>query len=113
MHIQTRTYVVITRVVFQISLSMISVLIVLQRGKLNNFWVPGEVQAAKPALLKKPSTETMCPEDNHPIKLKELIKMNFTENKSKEAKHKYQCPGALHFFFFMIHLLLLMLFINT
>jgi len=60
--------------------------------------VPGVREDNEPTVLKKPPTEVMCSEGNHPIKLKQLIKINFTENMNKEgtitkntSKPQYQC----------------------
>jgi len=60
--------------------------------------VPGVREDIEPTTIKKPSTEIPCPQGNHPIKLKVLFPVNFSENKTtggtivkNSSKPKYQC----------------------
>jgi len=60
--------------------------------------VPGVTkETAKEEVLKKPSENIMCPEGNHTLKLKQLVPLKFSENKSKGTIDKngsvsqYQC----------------------
>lgn len=47
-------------------------------------------------LVKKPSSEVMCPESEHPLRLKQLIKLQLTPvtSKSEKEKGRYQCPSC-------------------
>jgi len=67
--------------------------------KLNAFWVPSLTPSAAPTLLVKPSSETRCIEGNHPLKLKQLIPVNFSplaNIESTDPNHvlneRYCCP---------------------
>lgn len=42
-------------------------------------------------VVKKPSSEIKCPEGDHPVRLKQLIKLSFSVTKSTEEKHRFQC----------------------
>eukprot|EP01119_Soliformovum_irregulare_P021807 TRINITY_DN7332_c0_g2_i1.p1 TRINITY_DN7332_c0_g2~~TRINITY_DN7332_c0_g2_i1.p1 ORF type:complete len:276 (-),score=47.18 TRINITY_DN7332_c0_g2_i1:140-967(-) len=72
------------------------------KQKLTAFWVPGVASDAIVEAPKKPSTDTMCPEGNHPVRLKKLIPLNFSANKSADregvkdhiVEGKYQCPSC-------------------
>jgi len=66
---------------------------------LRSFWIPYLTPEATPEILKAPSKELKCIEGNHPIKMKNLITVNFTAlrqlgkpDPSKAAK--YMCPGC-------------------
>lgn len=66
--------------------------------KMNAFWLPSVGAAPPPpTLLKKPSLETKCPY-GHTLRLKQLVKLNFTANKNVDAasqeKGRYQCPAC-------------------
>jgi nitric oxide synthase-interacting protein len=64
-----------------------------KKQTLNSFWVPGVTKDINSSLIEKPSTETYCPDDKHILRLKELIKINFSLNKNiknNENSH-YQC----------------------
>jgi len=72
------------------------------RSKLKSFWVPGVQEDASPSLLKKPSMDTFCPDGKHRLRLKDLISLNFTENKENDKSSnsckesgRYQCPVCL------------------
>ncbi|XP_028268449.1 nitric oxide synthase-interacting protein [Parambassis ranga] len=45
---------------------------------LPSFWIPSLTPEAKPTLLKKPSKTVLCPMSGNPIKMNELITVNFT-----------------------------------
>jgi len=69
--------------------------------QLKSFWVPGvDEKSLTPTAEKKPSTDVQCPESQHPIRLKQLIKLNLTETKNRKeeessgkgAKETYECP---------------------
>jgi len=56
------------------------------------FWILGTTKEVTPTLVKKPSSEIKCPDGDHPVRVKQLIKVNFTENKSEGKKEgSYQC----------------------
>eukprot|EP00026_Physarum_polycephalum_P011194 Phypoly_transcript_11399.p1 GENE.Phypoly_transcript_11399~~Phypoly_transcript_11399.p1 ORF type:complete len:316 (+),score=61.30 Phypoly_transcript_11399:96-1043(+) len=67
---------------------------------LNSYWVPSLTPSAAPQLIKKPKTEVMCAEGNHPIRLKKLIKVKFSPVTAQIEKsdpkhvhnHRYCCP---------------------
>jgi hypothetical protein len=61
-----------------------------KKAKLTAFWVPGVTPEAGPALLKRPSSDTKCPDGNHNIKLKQLVSLKFTANKSG-GESLYEC----------------------
>jgi len=71
----------------------------VKKMKLASYWVPGVREELKGnELLKKPSQDTMCPEGNHPIKLKQLVALKFSENTNKgkaldpnKSPSSYQC----------------------
>jgi len=74
---------------------------IAKKLELKSFWVPGVGDPTlTPTLLKKPSTETTCPEGNHPLRLKKLVKMKCAVNKNpqdeklsgKGVTGTYQCP---------------------
>jgi nitric oxide synthase-interacting protein len=52
---------------------------------LPSFWVPSKGPEAIVEDMKKPSEETMCIEGNHPLRLKQLIKVHF---------HEIKAPGS-------------------
>lgn len=45
---------------------------------LPSFWIPSLTPEAKPTLLKKPSKAVLCPMSGRPIKMNDLIPVNFT-----------------------------------
>jgi len=66
--------------------------------KLNSYWLPSLAPNAGPEILEKPSTKTLCLESNHPLRLKQLITVQFTPIKTKDTKSKegkYQCPSCM------------------
>jgi len=72
--------------------------------ELRSFWVPGvdeKSSSNSPTIDKKPTTEVQCPESDHIIRLKQLIKLNLTVSKKdskeeesgkKTAQSSYECP---------------------
>jgi len=69
-----------------------------KKQKLASFWVPGVRQDAEPESIKKPSTDINCPQSEHPLKMKQLYPVHFTENTNTEGsimkngqKLHYQC----------------------
>jgi nitric oxide synthase-interacting protein len=68
-----------------------------EKLQLNSYWVPSLTPSAAPVLMKKPKTEVICIEGNHPIRLKKLVKVKFTLATDKsDPKHvqnnRYCCP---------------------
>jgi len=68
-----------------------------EKLKLNSFWVPSLTPHAAPKLLEAPKLEIMCLEGNHPIRLKQLIKVNFvpvSKMEKADPKHnaRFCCP---------------------
>jgi len=63
-----------------------------EKGKLP-FWIPGNMKEVTPEAMKKPSSEVKCPEGDHTVRVKQLIKVNFAENKTESTKDTslYQC----------------------
>jgi nitric oxide synthase-interacting protein len=66
---------------------------------LPSFWVPSLTPDPQPIVLKKPPSYCICPEENHPIRLKQLIKVNFQtisgmdrKDPNKVLNMRYQCP---------------------
>ncbi|XP_029016041.1 nitric oxide synthase-interacting protein [Betta splendens] len=45
---------------------------------LPSFWIPSLTPEAKPTVVKKPSKVVLCPMSGRPIKMNELIPVNFT-----------------------------------
>uniref|UniRef100_A0A3B5LTG9 Nitric oxide synthase-interacting protein n=1 Tax=Xiphophorus couchianus TaxID=32473 RepID=A0A3B5LTG9_9TELE len=45
---------------------------------LPSFWIPSLTPESKPTLLKKPSKAVLCPMSGRPIKMNDLIPVNFT-----------------------------------
>jgi len=72
-----------------------------EKLQLNSYWVPSLTPSAAPVLMKKPKTEVMCLEGNHPIRLKKLVKVKFTltqvgkSETSNTQSHRYCCPVCL------------------
>jgi len=72
-----------------------------QEKVLPAFWVPSLTPDAKPERLKKPPKHCSCPEGDHPLWLKELIKVQFDlekgteedndDDKTRYVERKYQC----------------------
>jgi RecG-like helicase len=66
-----------------------------KKDSANNFWENkyDDLKETTQA-LKKPSEKIMDPEVSKPIKLKELINVNFSliKNNKDDSKEKYQCP---------------------
>ncbi|KAJ3047101.1 hypothetical protein HK097_000232, partial [Rhizophlyctis rosea] len=61
---------------------------------LPSFWVPSLTPAAAPDIIKTPKTETMCTasEQLHPVTIRKLISVKFTEPKG--TKGEYVCPSC-------------------
>ncbi|KAJ3034214.1 hypothetical protein HDV00_005261 [Rhizophlyctis rosea] len=68
------------------------------KGALPSFWVPSLTPAAAPDVIKKPKTETMCTasETQHPVTIRKLIPVKFTE--AKGTKGEYVCPSCMKAF---------------
>ncbi|RDD45794.1 Nitric oxide synthase-interacting protein [Trichoplax sp. H2] len=61
---------------------------------LTSFWVPSLTPQAKPTLIKKPDNKTYCPMSGKPIKIKDLIPVEFTEIVDKDDKRSLICKDA-------------------
>jgi nitric oxide synthase-interacting protein len=66
---------------------------------LPSFWVPSLTPEARPEIIAKPASYCLCPEESHPLRLKQLIKVNFEsikgvdrEDPNKVHNVRYQCP---------------------
>eukprot|EP00035_Acanthoeca_spectabilis_P039767 m.64974 g.64974 ORF g.64974 m.64974 type:complete len:306 (+) comp9735_c0_seq1:168-1085(+) len=69
--------------------------------KMPSFWIPAYTPGAKPTEVKPPSTKTKCPMSGKPLKLKDLIPINFTlANKHSsvalEAREERYVCGVTH-----------------
>jgi nitric oxide synthase-interacting protein len=67
--------------------------------KLPSFWVPSQLPDAKITKLEKPDATVYCPISGKPLKMKDLIEINWTlvndpdDKKSLIAKeNRYMCP---------------------
>jgi len=67
--------------------------------RLPSFWVPSLTPDSKPDLMKRPSKECCCPEDKYPLRMKDLIKVQFQVIKGMDIKDpnkiqnaRYECP---------------------
>eukprot|EP01116_Phalansterium_solitarium_P019871 TRINITY_DN570_c1_g1_i1.p1 TRINITY_DN570_c1_g1~~TRINITY_DN570_c1_g1_i1.p1 ORF type:complete len:286 (-),score=108.03 TRINITY_DN570_c1_g1_i1:337-1194(-) len=64
--------------------------------KLTSYWVPGVREDDAKEIVKKPDTTTVCPDGNHPLRLKQLVSVNFTliENATigPTESGRYMCP---------------------
>jgi len=61
--------------------------------------VPSLTPIAEEKFIKKPNTFTTCPEENHPLRLKQLFGMQFKPNKNYDSKSdgkmgRYECWGC-------------------
>lgn len=54
--------------------------------ELPSFWVPNLTPDAGPKIEKKPDEKVRCPMSGKPIKLKDLIDVNFTDIKDRDTK---------------------------
>lgn len=70
-----------------------------KKKELPSFWIPSLTPQATEEIAKKPDTKTYCPMSGKPLKVKNLIKVNFTrapdEEKDKALVAKtvrYMCP---------------------
>uniref|UniRef100_A0A1I7V0J6 Nitric oxide synthase-interacting protein homolog n=1 Tax=Caenorhabditis tropicalis TaxID=1561998 RepID=A0A1I7V0J6_9PELO len=61
---------------------------------LPSFWIPELNPTAAASKLEKPSSKVLCPVSGKPIKMKELLEVNFTPMPGTEgsAKPKFVCP---------------------
>jgi len=69
-----------------------------KKQKLASFWVPGVRVDAETTNIQKPSSDILCPQSGHPLKMKQLYAIHFTENTNTEGsivknttKAQYQC----------------------
>ncbi|KAF2072083.1 hypothetical protein CYY_006603 [Polysphondylium violaceum] len=63
--------------------------------ELKSFWIPSLTPDNREAVLDKPSTNTICTEGGHLLKLKQLITVQFTPIRAKDDStnsDKYCCP---------------------
>jgi len=65
---------------------------------LPSFWVPSLTPDAKPEILPKPPKHPVCPQGNHPLRMKELVKVKFDLIREKEledpqnlSEQRYEC----------------------
>ncbi|XP_072034874.1 nitric oxide synthase-interacting protein-like isoform X2 [Amphiura filiformis] len=68
------------------------------KEELPSFWIPSLTPQAKPTLVKKPDKTVYCPMSNKPLKIKDLIQVNFTIAEDKDDKRplvarevRYKC----------------------
>lgn len=54
--------------------------------KLPSFWIPSLTPEASATVLKKPDEKVRCPMSGKPLKLKDLIPVNFTPIKDRDEK---------------------------
>lgn len=54
--------------------------------QLPSFWVPALTPDAAPKMEEKPDEKVRCPMSGKPIKLKDLIEVNFTDIKDRDSK---------------------------
>jgi len=64
---------------------------------LRAYWVPGKTPTAAESVLPQPSSKTYCPMSNEPLRLKELLPIEFTPVQNINARDaekvgKWMCP---------------------
>lgn len=66
--------------------------------KLTAFWVPSLTPSTSETKIQKPPKNCDCPEGKHTLRLKQLVKLQFTGNKDDNKQRRgggvghYQCP---------------------
>lgn len=70
--------------------------------KSTNFWVTGNTPECAPKALEKPVTEMMCPEGDHPVRLKTLVPLKFSVLRNVDKVDplyvhncRHQCPSCM------------------
>ncbi|XP_006814862.1 nitric oxide synthase-interacting protein-like [Saccoglossus kowalevskii] len=61
---------------------------------LPSFWIPSLTPDAKPTLVKKPSKQVLCPMSGKPLKVKDLIDIEFVLIKDKDDKRSLVTKDA-------------------
>lgn len=64
---------------------------------LRAFWVPGKTPTAEESVLPKPSMKTHCPMTGKPLRLKDLLPIEFTpvqnvNQRETDKVGKWMCP---------------------
>ncbi|XP_021377616.1 nitric oxide synthase-interacting protein-like [Mizuhopecten yessoensis] len=54
--------------------------------ELPSFWIPSMTPAAGPSKVKKPDEKVKCPMSGKPLRLKDLITVNFTDIMDRDSK---------------------------
>eukprot|EP00128_Syssomonas_multiformis_P001976 Colp12_sorted_trinity150504_noHs@6302 len=69
-----------------------------KKRALPSFWLPSHTPNAEATKLKPPSKDTMCPGNDHTLKLKQLVEVKFvpvSSSNGKKSGDKYECPGCV------------------